>query len=64
VLVVGVCIYLGYLADEKYDWTPAGTLIGFVVGFAAGFYQLVRMLGPAKKVPGGRDQDAAGKDGS
>lgn len=40
--VLGVCLYLGYLADERWDSEPWGLLIGAAVGLVGGIYLLVK----------------------
>lgn len=51
VVAVGVCTWLGHLADEHFGWSvPWLTLLGAALGMAAGFISFFRtVLGNAKK---------------
>ena len=40
--VLGVCLYLGHLADERWDSEPWGLLIGAGIGLAGGIYLLIK----------------------
>ena len=43
-MAVGVLVglFVGRWLDRKYDWTPWGTLIGAMLGVAAGMYLLIK----------------------
>ena len=41
-LCIGLCSYLGVLADRHWGTGTVGTLIGFLIGAAAAFYGLFR----------------------
>ena len=43
-LCIGLCSYLGLLADQRWSLAPLGTILGFVLGTAAAFYGLVREI--------------------
>ncbi len=40
VLVIGVFCYAGYWLDGRAETSPLFLFLGFMIGFAAGFYQL------------------------
>ena len=42
---IGLCSYLGVLADHKWHTGSLWTIVGFFVGTAAAFYGLIRELG-------------------
>lgn len=41
---VGICVFLGYEADEAFGLGHTGRLIGIVFGFPAAMYSLYRQL--------------------
>ena len=43
-VVVGLCLYLGHLADEQFGLGIKGKLIGILLGFPVAFYSLYRQL--------------------
>ncbi len=43
-VVVGICLYLGNLADETFALGIKGKLIGILLGFPIAFYTLYRQL--------------------
>ena len=43
-LTVGLLILLGVWLDKKYETVPLFTLLGTGLGFAAGFYLLVKQV--------------------
>lgn len=43
-LCIGLCSYLGVLADRHWGTGTVGTIIGFLIGVAAAFYGLFREL--------------------
>ncbi|MBR2214555.1 MAG: AtpZ/AtpI family protein [Selenomonadaceae bacterium] len=43
-VVVGICIYVGNLADENLGISPVGKLTGIILGFPLAFYSLYRQL--------------------
>ena len=44
VVFVGICVFLGYEADEAFGLGHTGRLIGIVFGFPAAMYSLYRQL--------------------
>ena len=44
VVFVGICVFLGNLADENLGLGDAGKLIGILVGFPGAIYTLYRQL--------------------
>ncbi|SFT61649.1 Putative F0F1-ATPase subunit Ca2+/Mg2+ transporter [Selenomonas sp. GACV-9] len=44
VVFVGICVFLGNLADENLGLDYAGKLIGIIVGFPGAIYTLYRQL--------------------
>lgn len=44
VVFVGICVFLGNLADEKFNLGYTGKLIGILIGFPGAFYTLYRQL--------------------
>ncbi len=43
-VVVGICLYLGHLADERFGLGIKGKLTGILLGFPIAFYTLYRQL--------------------
>ncbi len=43
-VVVGICLYLGHLADENLGLGFKGKLTGILLGFPIAFYTLYRQL--------------------
>ncbi len=43
-VVVGICLYIGNLADEYFELGIKGKLIGILLGFPIAFYTLYRQL--------------------
>ena len=43
-VVVGICLYLGHLADESFGLGIKGKLVGILLGFPVAFYTLYRQL--------------------
>ena len=43
-VVVGICLYLGNLADEAFELGIKGKLVGILLGFPVAFYTLYRQL--------------------
>ncbi len=41
---IGLCTYLGLLADQRWHTGNAWTLVGFLVGTASAFYGLFREI--------------------
>ena len=41
---IGLCTYLGMLADHKWHSETTGTIVGFFLGVAAAFYGLFKEL--------------------
>ena len=55
VLVFGLCVFLGYFADQRIGTLPLFTILGVLLGFAGAFYQLyVAVFGPGAKKPDDR----------
>jgi len=44
VVFVGICIFLGDLADERLGISPGGKFVGIVIGFPGAIYTLYRQL--------------------
>ena len=44
VVVVGICLYIGMLADEHLGTSPYGKLTGILLGFPVAVYSLYRRL--------------------
>lgn len=44
VVFVGICVFLGNLADTKLGLGYTGKLIGILIGFPGAFYTLYRQL--------------------
>ncbi|MBR3458612.1 MAG: AtpZ/AtpI family protein [Selenomonadaceae bacterium] len=44
VVVVGICVYLGMMADEHLGISPYGKLTGILLGFPLAIYSLYRQL--------------------
>ena len=44
VVVIGICVFLGSLADEHLGIAPYGRLIGILLGFPVGIYSVYRQL--------------------
>ncbi|MDY6269619.1 MAG: AtpZ/AtpI family protein [Selenomonadaceae bacterium] len=44
VVFVGICVFLGYEADEAFGLGHTGRLLGIVLGFPAAMYSLYRQL--------------------
>ena len=44
VVVVGICVYLGMLADEHLGVAPCGRLAGILLGFPLAIYSLYRQI--------------------
>lgn len=42
--VLGVCLYLGILADEYFGTAPCGKLAGILLGFPVALYSLYRRI--------------------
>jgi len=60
---VAVFALVGYWFDERYGWKPWGMLVGFVLGFIGGMYNLVRESLQAEREA--KIEDEAGRsDGS
>ncbi len=60
VTVVGL-FYLGFKADEHYGTSPLWSLVGFGVGFLAGFYNLFLTVDNASKQEKARREAKAKK---
>ncbi len=43
-VVVGICVFLGNLADEHLGTGPYGRLTGILLGFPVGIYSVYRQL--------------------
>lgn len=43
-VVVGICLYLGNLADDAFNLGIKGKLVGILLGFPVAFYTLYRQL--------------------
>ena len=41
-LCIGLCTYLGYLADQRWHSGTTATLVGFMLGTGAAFYGLIK----------------------
>jgi len=52
VTIFGVCLLGGFLLDRKLNLLPLFTIIGVMVGFAAGLYRLVKSTSPLRKGDG------------
>ena len=39
-----LCVFAGHWADRKYDTSPLWTLIGGLIGIAAGFYHFFKAI--------------------
>lgn len=46
---IGGGAWLGMWLDDRYDWSPWGAFVGVVVGSAAGFYNLIRIVNQATR---------------
>jgi hypothetical protein len=44
VVFVGICLWLGNLADEQLDLGYAGKLVGILIGFPGAIYTLYRQI--------------------
>ena len=44
VVVVGICVYLGMMADDHFGISPYGKLTGILLGFPLALYSLYRQL--------------------
>ena len=44
VVVVGICVFLGSLADAQLGSAPYGRLAGILLGFPVGIYSVYRQL--------------------
>ena len=44
VVFVGICVFLGNLADETFDLGYLGKLLGILMGFPGALYTLYRQL--------------------
>ena len=44
VVFVGICVFLGNLADETFALGYVGKLIGIIIGFPGAIYTLYRQL--------------------
>ena len=44
VVVVGICLYLGMMADDFFGTAPYGKLSGILLGFPVAIYSLYRRL--------------------
>ena len=43
-VVLGICIYLGHLADEHFALGSKGKIIGILVGFPLAVYSIYRRI--------------------
>ena len=43
-VVVGICLYMGNMADEQWELGIKGKLTGILLGFPIAFYSLYRRL--------------------
>ena len=50
VVFVGICVFLGNLADETFALGYVGKLIGIIIGFPGAIYTLYRQLKQNKLV--------------
>jgi len=41
---VGLFAYLGYLIDDKWDTRPLGIILGVLLGFALGMYNMIKVI--------------------
>ena len=39
---MGLCCFLGYMADRRWDSEPVGIIIGALVGIVAGCYLIIK----------------------
>lgn len=44
VVFVGICVFLGDLADRQFGLGYTGKLVGILIGFPGAFYTLYRQL--------------------
>lgn len=44
VATILLCVFAGHWADGKFDSAPALTLVGGLLGIAAGFYHFIRAV--------------------
>lgn len=44
VVIILLCVFAGHWADGKFDSSPLLTLIGGLLGIAAGFYHFIRTV--------------------
>jgi F0F1-type ATP synthase assembly protein I len=38
------CLLIGYALGEYFDWNPAATLVGLLLGIVVGFYNLAKIM--------------------
>jgi F0F1-type ATP synthase assembly protein I len=57
--VVGLFVYFGYLADQRWGYGPWGLVIGGAIGFTGGLYHLVK-----EGFAMNREFDSTGRDGA
>ncbi len=43
-VVIGICLYMGILADENLGTSPFGKLMGILLGFPVAIYSLYRRI--------------------
>ncbi len=44
IVTILLCVFAGHWADGKFDTSPLWTLIGSLVGIAAGFYHFFKVV--------------------
>ena len=52
---IGAAVWLGHWLDQKYDWSPVGTLVGAAFGFTSSTVWLYRKVYASP--PKGQDRD-------